>query len=112
MENNKDILNADDRFATLVSVLIAAYHQAATGKGNERHGNDLPFDKQPILAITRMVGLGFPCGQIQKKAQEACGMVERGAFRSAEAELLGVINYAAAAFIRCKEMEDGSEPAR
>ena len=83
----------------LSNVLGAAYHQAARGKGKERHAHDKPFDKQPIMEIARMVGPGYPTGQAMKKLQEAVGMMEKGNLEAAQAEALGAINYAAAFYI-------------
>lgn len=88
-----------DNYTTLRAILDAAFAHAATGKGKERHGSscgrDLPFDKQPMLETTRLVGPGFPLGQAIKKAGEAAGMIERGELGAAEAECLGAINYLA-----------------
>lgn len=86
-------------YEPLAAILHDALQQAATGKGAERHGNGLPFDAQPMQLITRMVGLGFPMGQLIKKAQEAQGMAERGETDAARRELLGVIVYAAGAVL-------------
>lgn len=94
----------DDRYAALALVLNEAYNQAAMGKGSERHARDKPFLKQPIMEIGRM--LSSADGEIfqaMKKAQEASGMVERGQPDRAVAELLGAINYAAAAVILIRE---------
>ena len=49
-------------YGDLRAILDEAYAQSAHGKGRERHGNSLPWDKQPILQITRSVGVGFPAG--------------------------------------------------
>lgn len=84
-----------DNYTTLRSILDAAFNHAAVGKGKERHARDLPFDKQPMLETTRLVGPGFPLGQAIKKAGEAAGMIERGELDAAEAECLGAINYLA-----------------
>jgi hypothetical protein len=86
-----------DPYTTLRAILDAAFAHAATGKGKERHARDLPFDKQPMLETTRLVGPGFPLGQAIKKAGEAAGMIERGELSAAEAECLGAINYLAGA---------------
>lgn len=77
----------------LASVLQDAYAQAAFGKGKERHANDLPFDHQPMQAISRL--LGNPTGmtyQVCKKVVEAMNMKDSGARRR---ELLGAIVYLA-----------------
>jgi hypothetical protein len=77
----------------LAAVLKDAYAQAAFGKGKERHANDLPFDHQPMQAISRL--LGNPTGmtyQVCKKVVEAMNMKDRAARRR---ELLGAIVYLA-----------------
>jgi hypothetical protein len=81
----------------LARILALAYDQAARGKGKERHGNGLPFDKQPIMEIARMSGLGGHIYQVMKKAQEAGTMHANGYSDAAIKEFYGVINYAAAA---------------
>jgi hypothetical protein len=79
----------------LLSVLNDALNEAQNGKGAERHGNGLSFTEQPALTITRAVGLGFPLGQAMKKIQE-CQRMDTDA---AKRELLGAINYLAAAIL-------------
>lgn len=79
----------------LFVVLQQALWQAQDGKGAERHGNGLSFTDQPALTITRAVGLGFPLGQAMKKIQE-CQRMDTDA---AKRELLGAINYLAAAIL-------------
>lgn len=91
-------------YQPLHEVLRSAYQQAASGKGRDRHANGKPFLDQPIMEIGRMVGMGYQTGQAMKKAQEAGGMVHRGQFDAARAELLGAINYLAAAYILIGEM--------
>lgn len=86
-------------YAPLAAVLDAALMQAARGKGAERHANGAIFTEQPMQLIARMVGLGFPLGQVLKKAAEAHGMVQRGDRDAARRELLGVIVYAAGAVL-------------
>lgn len=89
----------------LERVLALAFEQSAIGKGKERHGNGKPFVKQPILEIGRMVGIGYQTGQIMKKAQEATTMASRGNHQGAKGELLGIIVYAAAAYLLAEEQE-------
>jgi hypothetical protein len=86
-------------YETLAAVLQAAYDQAATGKGKERHANDLPFDQQPMQQIARRRGIGFVLGQADKKSEEAQGMLERGDFKAFRHEILGAINYLAGAIV-------------
>lgn len=91
-------------YASLDNVLRAAFSQAADGKGRQRHNSrNVSFDRQPIMEIGRMCGLGYPAGQAQKKTQEAVSMFNRREYRQAEAELLGAINYLAAAILLIRE---------
>ena len=91
-----------DAYGALRGILDEAYNQSAKGKGLERHGNGKAWTEQPILAITRDTGIGFPTGQAIKKVTEAVGMLSRGKGDAAARELLGAIVYTAAAihFIR------------
>ena len=85
----------NEGYHDLFDVLRDALDQAQNGKGEERHGNGLSFTGQPALTITRAVGLGFPLGQAMKKIQE-CQRMDPDA---AKRELLGAINYLAAAVL-------------
>ena len=82
-------------YETLLNVLRRAFLQAAHGKGNERHAQDLPFDQQPMQRLIEMYGVGFALGQAAKKSQES----QRLPHERAVAELLGAINYLAGAVI-------------
>ena len=84
-----------DGYRDLWAVLSDALDQAQIGKGADRHANGEPFMEQPALSITRAVGLGFPLGQAMKKIQE-CQRMDTDA---AKRELLGAINYLAAAVL-------------
>jgi hypothetical protein len=101
----------ESNYTTLRTILDAAFDHAATGKGKERHARDLPFDEQPMLETTRLVGAGFPLGQAIKKAGEAAGMIERGQYDAAEAECLGAINYLAGAVAWMREVSEGKVAA-
>ncbi|MFG1462240.1 hypothetical protein V5F77_05000 [Xanthobacter sp. DSM 24535] len=92
-----------DGYDDLQTVFDAALAHASEGKGKERHANGRPFDRQPMMEISRMVGPGFPLGQAIKKAQESLGMVDRGDLSAAEAECLGAINYLAGAILWMRE---------
>lgn len=86
-------------YESLGKVLVAAVDQAAMGKGRERHAHPgESFDRQKICEITRRVGIGYPLGQAIKKAEESLRLGEAG-----PAELLGAINYLAAAHIVLSE---------
>lgn len=94
-------------YAELSHILDAAFEQAAAGKGKERHANGQRFTDQPIMTIGRRRGIGFPLGQVEKKTDEAHGMFSRGEHDKAEAELLGAINYLAAAILLIREHKAG-----
>ena len=96
-------IDTSDAYAPLAAILSEPYDQAAKGKGKERHANDRDFIDQPIMEIGRMVGPGYQTGQAMKKAQEAVGMLRRGQPDRAVTELLGAINYLAAAVILIRE---------
>lgn len=82
-------------YERLADVLERAFDQAATGKGAERHAQDLPFEEQPMQQLILLYGAGFALGQAAKKAQESMRLP---AGRDV-AELLGAINYLAGAVI-------------
>jgi hypothetical protein len=87
-------------YEMLASVLRRAFHQAAAGKGAERHSSGEPFHEQPICAINRLHGsIDGALFQAAKKAHEA----RRMPLDRAVAELLGAINYLAACVILVEE---------
>jgi hypothetical protein len=95
--------NDYDPYWILKDTLSRAYEQAKYGKGKERHAKkNEPFEGQKICEITRRVGLGYPLGQAIKKAEEAPRLGGEAGVK----ELLGAINYLAAAII---VMEEGEE---
>lgn len=100
-----EIERTEAMYAPLKRVLMTAYNHAAVGKGRERHANGGDFLTQDIMAIARVHGIGFQTGQAEKKVRESHGMMERGDYRSAKAELLGAINYLAAAYLLIEEKE-------
>lgn len=100
---------SDPDYGPLATVLKAAYDQAASGKGKERHARGKPFHKQPIMEISRMVGTGYTTGQAMKKLQEANAMAARGELEAAQREALGAINYAAAFYLVLKEQQYARE---
>ena len=94
-------------YEPLAEVLSRALEQAQSGKGDERHANGLPFLEQPIMVEQRQQkGTGFVIGQARKKSLESMGLEAGAAVR----ELLGAINYLAAAVIYLEE-GPGEEPA-
>jgi hypothetical protein len=85
-----------DRYEKLMGVLMDAYSQASTGKGEERHAAGRPFDEQDIMLIMDRVGTGFAIGQAIKK------LVEGGRLKDPEKlrqEWLGAIVYIAGAIL-------------
>lgn len=99
-EIEKELTNA--RYKSLGDVLWRAFDQAAYGKGAQRHGQELPFDSQPMLTISRMIGANTGLVyQAMKKAQESTRMEKDAAVR----ELLGAINYLAGAIIILEERD-------
>lgn len=96
-------------YAPLHEVLSQAYHQAAGGKGHERHATDDPFDQQPIMVITRLLD-DHPCAalgyQTIKKTVEAGRLHRIKGPDAAVRELYGAINYLAAMVLRVQEMGD------
>lgn len=94
-----------DAYSGLRRVLDMAFEQASQGKGKERHANGREFDRQPIMELARMHGLGYPTGQAAKKLQESHTLLRIRGKEAATQEILGAINYAAAAALLIEEME-------
>jgi hypothetical protein len=85
-----------DTYAPLRRVLDLALEQASSGKGAQRHGQGWPFNQQPMMEISRMIGGPAGCFyQAMKKTQEASRMEPEAAKR----EILGAINYLAGAYL-------------
>lgn len=95
-------------YEPLAAVLLAAYNQAAIGKGKERHAKGKPFLDQPIFEINRMLpskvdGAAY---QVMKKVQEAMGMAAAGRHEAAIHELHGAIVYSAATILLLQQCID------
>lgn len=82
-------------YEELADVLLRAFHQAASGKGKERHAQGEPFTEQVMQDMARRFGVGSLLGQAFKKSEES----QRLPHDRAVAELLGAINYLAGAVI-------------
>lgn len=89
-----------DNHASLRSVLDAAIAQAAQGKGLRRHASGEPFEQQKICQLNRFIG--SPDGAIFQACKKAIESSRLPPVQ-AEAELLGAINYLAAAIILVRE---------
>ena len=87
-----------DGYESLAAVLDRALMQAAMGKGRDRHaGAGEPFHDQQIVQFGEWMGsTHFAVGQACKKAIESTRLDRDAAVR----ELLGAINYLAAAVIQ------------
>ena len=87
-------------YYSLLEVFEEAYKQASEGKGKDRHASEgEAFEDQPICEMARRLGHGGPLYQAVKKIYESQGLEgERGV-----SELLGAINYIAAAIIVRRE---------
>lgn len=88
-------------YEKLSDVLMAAFKQAAEGKGKDRHvkADGQRFEHQPICSLQRLYGRGYAFGQVGKKMEES----ERLPYEQARAELLGGIVYLAAAVVTLDE---------
>lgn len=96
-----EMLNVREGYESLADVLTAAIDQAQNGKGNARHQvGDVSFKNQPICDLARLYGTGYNFGQAAKKAHETNQLESKEA---KIAELLGAINYLAAAVIVISE---------
>jgi len=86
-------------YESLFNILVEALEQAQHGKGKERHANGENFERQIICEVARRVGVGYQLGQSVKKIYES----ERLNLEPSIKELLGSINYNAAAIIVKRE---------
>lgn len=86
-------MGSDPGYSSLAMILTAAYDQAASGKGKERHARGNPFEGQHMQTISTLLdtdrGMAF---QAIKKLTEGLDMADPDA---RERELLGAINYIA-----------------
>lgn len=86
----------NNNYDKLERVLMLALEQASIGKGKERHANDEPFERQKIITLNKQIGSNHGAiFQACKKAQESARLPKERAI----IELLGAINYLAAAVI-------------
>ena len=91
----------NDNYDTLKKVLARAFEQAASGKGQARHGNGRPFEEQPMQVISELLGSSDGMlFQAMKKVQESQRLASRP---HRVGELLGAIVYIAGAIIYIEE---------
>lgn len=96
----KDIM-APTGYESLARILCEVMHQAAIGKGAQRHADSNPFEKQPTLgyAYKYESPVGLLC-QIMKKLDE----YDRLDGVARRRELIGVMVYVAMLIIFDQEM--------
>ena len=120
-KETKPVNTVDNLYKKLRYVFTRAEDQASV-VGAMKHARDgQKFEEQPIVDITRrlrVLGLGFPLGQAEKKIEEAALVMSKlytnemefipqmDCIDKTEIELLGAINFLAAAVIRIDEIRD------
>lgn len=83
-------------YEALARVLKDALAQASSGKGHERHSSGEPYEEQKIVRLNEQIGTNHGAVfQACKKSIESC----RLPYPQSRNELLGAINYLAAAVI-------------
>lgn len=89
-------------------VIHQAMLRCFSGKGKERHNIEgtVDFMDQPLMEISRRVGIGGPLYQVHKKAYEAHDMVRKGDKDRARNELLDIIIYTAATVLLLDEQKE------
>jgi len=100
-------LQPKEGYEDVAEVLDRALAQTQSGKGKERHATGEPFQEQEIMQGARRCGLGAPVFQIRKKSLEAQRLAYNGDYERAMADILGVIIYAVAEYLRVEEMQGG-----
>lgn len=87
-------------YQSLMQVFEEAVNQAALGKGKDRHARENePFEDQVICEVARRLSTDYDLGQAVKKIYES----KRLGGELGISELLGAINYIAAAIIVQRE---------
>jgi hypothetical protein len=100
LSDNANPVELNPKYDSLYKVLLMAYNQASNGKGKERHANDEDFKEQKIVTLNKQIGSNHGAiFQACKKAQESARLPDDRAI----AELIGAINYLAAAVIILQE---------
>ena len=90
-------------YESLFRIFQMAMDQAQFGKGRKRHAEDgKPFETQDICREAQDLGLAAPIYQARKKAKEALRLDPEKAVE----DLLGAINYLAAAVIVIEETKE------
>lgn len=105
------MVEKQDGYDELRRVFAQAVGQASHGKGKERHAHEgEPFHEQQIVKLARWSGgIGGTVFQACKKALEATRLLDEGSAIRAKSELLGAMNYLAAAVL---VIEGADQPPR
>lgn len=107
--NAAHTLVAAPGYERLAKVLIQAHHQAAFGKGLERHANSLPFEKQRMLSISHL--LDSPDGMAYQVTKKMTAGLAMNDFHRCTAELYGAINYLAGIVVFLEDKQAALAPA-
>ena len=103
-------LKIKSQYQPLRDVLDRAFEQASSGKGKERHATNEPFEKQLICEISRRLhSFDGNIFQATKKMIESKRLFQMKEKDRAVNEILGAINYMAAAIILIEENFDKEE---
>jgi hypothetical protein len=95
-------ININPNYKSLYNVFQEAYKQASEGKGKERHANNEHYEQQKICTLNLQIGSNHGLiYQACKKSIESTRMTPD----RAKAEILGAINYLAAAIIVLERLE-------
>jgi len=110
LKNILQRLNGKNNYKKLADVFERAYFQASIGKGKERHATNEPFESQLICEISRRLhSFDGNIFQAIKKMIESKRLFQMREKDRAVSEILGAINYMAAAIILIEENFDQSE---
>lgn len=104
VKGDREITNGERKVGEVIG---QAMLRCFSGKGKERHNIEgtVDFMDQPLMEISRRVGIGGPLYQVHKKAYEAHDMVRKGDFERARNELLDIIIYTAATVLLLDEQK-------
>nr|DAF08374.1 MAG TPA: hypothetical protein [Caudoviricetes sp.] len=104
VKGGREITNGERKVGEVIG---QAMLRCFSGKGKERHNIEgtVDFMDQPLMEISRRVGIGGPLYQVHKKAYEAHDMVRKGDFERARNELLDIIIYTAATVLLLDEQK-------
>lgn len=87
-------------YEPLLDVLLQMLEHAQSGKGHERHGDDVDVREQRAVQDALTLGsIQGPAYQVMKKVPEAVRLAARGDYETARRNLIGAGNYCAFAVI-------------